>query len=257
LLSARAEGSVRDPSVAASIYAGLDDQDDDNDEPGFDAELRNTQSYQRAFEYWLRETKVTFEEVGGSEQANKRTISAGAPGRIAQQQTPPEGVPILSEESSYDMQQVDPLPHIIASINDFFDNYADVNRRSSSRPAGRLRLVSQALGSYRSRFESDPRFAFVRHAMNQLVVVRDEDGKSQGIRYLMQPLRPRLDEKIFDQSRQQLIELYNNVDLNRKGSKRELARGVSAELDSLENKLLALIEPEQSRWKKEPRKPRD
>jgi hypothetical protein len=104
-----------------------------------------------------------------------------------------------------------------------------------------------------NRFESDPRFGYVRHIMQQLVVVRNDDGGSH-VRYDLQfTERKELWEELVERCKKHLIkEVLQGTASNNKS---ELENTVSAELDQLKREGLELVEVDKTRSKIEPRTP--
>jgi hypothetical protein len=154
--------------------------------------------------------------------------------------------PVGRSDSENSNKAPDHLPHIIAAIKDFFEN-----KHETKEKPGPIRRISSKIGlhSSSSRFESDPRYGYIRHIMQQLVVIRNDSGES----HVSYDLHFTEEKKLFERCKKHLIEevLHSAASNN----KNELENTVSAELDQLEREVLELVEVDKKRPKIEPRAP--
>jgi hypothetical protein len=139
------------------------------------------------------------------------------------------------------------LPHIIAAIKDFFENKHEIKEKP-----GPMRRITSKIGlhSSSSRFEKDPRYGYVRHIMQQLVVIRNEQDESS----VSYDLHFREEKKdLFERCKKHLIkEVLHNAGTN---NTNVLENTVTAELDQLKREVLELVEVDKKRPKIEPRVP--
>ena len=136
------------------------------------------------------------------------------------------------------------LPHIIAAIKDFFEKKDETEEKP-----GPIRRISSKIGLHSSshRFEKDPRYGYIRHIMQQLVVIRNDGGES----HVSYDLHFTEEKKLFQRCKKHII----NEVLHSANNKNELENTVSAELDQLEREVLELVEVDKKRPKIEPKQP--
>ena len=154
--------------------------------------------------------------------------------------------PVERSDSENSNKAPDHLPHIIAAIKDFFENKHEMKEKP-----GPIRRISSKIGlhSSSSRFESDPRYGYIRHIMQQLVVIRNDHGES----HVSYDLHFTEEKKLFERCKKHLIkEVLHSAASN---NKNELENTVSAEIDQLEREVLELVEVDKKRPKIEPRHP--
>ena len=152
--------------------------------------------------------------------------------------------PVERSDSDDRNKTPDHLPHIIAAIKDFFEN-----KHETKEKPGPMRRITSKIGlhSSSSRFEDDPRYGYVRHIMQQLVIVRNEHHES----HVSYDLQFREEKKLFERCKKHLIkEVLHNAGSN---SKHVLESKVNAELDQLEREVLELVEVDKKRPKIEPK----
>lgn len=156
--------------------------------------------------------------------------------------------PVERSDSDSSNKAPDHLPHIIAAIKDFFEN-----KHETKEKPGPIRRISSRIGlhSSSSRVENDPRYGYIRHIMQQLVVIRNENDES----HITYDLHFREEKKLFERCKKHLIkEVLHSATSNNKG---KLENTVAAELDQLEREVLELVEVDKKRPKIEPRVPSD
>lgn len=133
------------------------------------------------------------------------------------------------------------LPHIIAAIKEFFEKKDEAKEKT-----GPIRRISSKIGlhSSTSRLETDLRYGYIRHIMQQFVVIRNEHGES----HVTYDLHYREEKKLFERCKKHLIKevLDNAASYN----KDQIENTVTAELDQLEREVLEL---DKKRPKIEPR----
>ena len=138
------------------------------------------------------------------------------------------------------------VPHIIAAIKDFFEN---AGKHEAKEKHGPMHRITSRIGlhSSSSRFENDPRYGYVRHIMQQLVVVRNENDES----HVSYDFHFREEKKLFERCKKHLIkEVLHNAGAN---NKNVLESTLSAELDQLQRDVLELVEVDKKRPKIEPK----
>jgi len=211
LISSREAGSVRAPTLASSIYHEIDGGEFD-----MGSELINTAAYRRAFEFWLRNSDQDLERLG---DRGERTDSDSSEENIPQ----------------------DIIQFIVAATKEYFEKNDKLEEKSRT-----MRRIASRIGLYSSssRLENDPRYGFVRHIMQQLVIDRNESGESH-ISYGVQHLK--LGEKLFEGCKRRLLQevLHYSATSDKNG----LENVVTAELDQLARQVLELVKLDEERAK--------
>jgi hypothetical protein len=151
--------------------------------------------------------------------------------------------PVERSDSDGSNKTPEHVHHIITAIQDFFENKHEM----MEKPSPMRRITSKiGLSSSSLRFEDDPRWGYVRHLMQRVVVTHNEHDES----FVSYDLHFREEKKLFERCKKHLIkEVLHNTGTN----KNVLENKLTAELDKLQKDVLGLVEGDIKRPKIEPR----